>query len=165
MELKELITDKIVNYSLTQQIVMILGPTKSGKVTISRELANRTGYDLFIADDFINDYGLDTGMEIFKNTIDSYHYSGKKAIFEGILCYRLLRKLIKDGYYIPDIIIKVNCNEETINYFYNKEEPEKNLKYVNGFNRGLEKIWSEIKELVYYKNINLKVLELNTSIY
>lgn len=164
MNPSELITDKIIDYCKTLRIIMILGPTKSGKVSIARKLAMDTGFHLFIADEFIEKYGYEDALEQFRNELDNCYHSGVEAIFEGILCYRLLRKLVHDGYYVPDMIIKVDCDNSTITHFYSIEEPEKNINSVLGMNRGLQKIWIEILDFVHSQGKKLKVLTLNTSL-
>ena len=160
----DLITDKIIEYCRGQQIIMILGPTKSGKVSIARKLSMDTGHELFIADEFIQRYGMDNALEQFEMEIDNCYYTGKNCIFEGILCYRLLRRLTEKGYYLPNMVINVECNEETISHFYNLEEPEKNINRVLGFNRGLFKIFDETIGLLAIQQKKLPILSLNTSI-
>lgn len=160
-----LINQKIIDYCKSQKIIMIIGKTKSGKVSIARKLAMETGHELFIADEFIERHGYDNALDQFEMELDYCYQSGKNVIFEGILCYRLLRKLIGKGYYLPNMVIKVECNDETISYFYSLEEPEKNLNRVFGFNSGLEKIFEECLILLEFNNKKLPLLKLNTSIY
>jgi hypothetical protein len=165
MNPESLITEKIVNYCEPLQIIMILGAVKSGKVTIARKLAKELNRELFVADEFIERYGYDNALDQFEMELDNCHYAGKSVIFEGILCFRLLRKLIGKGYYLPDIVIKVECNDTTISHFYQIEEPEKNLKRVFGFNSGLDKIFEECLILLESNNEKIKLLTLNTSIF
>lgn len=165
MSPESLITQKIIDYCKTQQIVMILGKTKSGKVTISRKLAMDTGHELFIADEFIEKYGYENALNQFQIELDHCYHSGKNCIFEGILCYRLLRRLVKEGYYLPNMVIKVDCNDETISHFYNIEEPDKNMNRVRGFNNGLDQILDETIRLLTMQQKKLSILTLNTSIF
>lgn len=165
MSPESLITEKVVDYCKKQTIIMILGKTKSGKVTIARKLAMETGHELFIADEFIEKYGYEDALNQFETELNHCYYSGKNCIFEGILCYRLLRRLAKKGYYLPDMVIKVDCNDLTINHFYSIEEPNKNLNRVKGFNNGLDQIWNEISAWLISNNKQIKLLKLNTSIY
>ena len=164
MDPKTLVTDKIVEYCKKLQIIFVVGYTKTGKYTIAKELADRLHVDIFISDDFVARYGHKGSLSQLELEIEHCYYSGKPAIFEGILCYRLLRKLGQKGYIYPDLIIKTECNNETIRYFYEKEEPNKNLSRVFGFNQGLEKIWNEYIDLVYSQGKTVKLLNLNTSI-
>lgn len=160
-----LINQKIVDYCKSQKIIMIIGKTKSGKVSIARKLAMETGHELFIADEFIERHGYDNALDQFEMELDYCYQSGKNVIFEGILCYRLLRKLIGKGYYLPNMVIKVECSDETIRFFYEKEEPDKNLNRVFGFNSGLDSIWEQCLDILSQQGKNLKVLKLNTSIF
>jgi len=165
MSPESLVTDKIIDYCRNQQIIMILGKTKSGKVTIARKLAMDTGHELFIADEFIEKCGYENALNQFQTELDNCYHSGKNCIFEGILCYRLLRRLVKEGYYLPNMVIKVECNDETISHFYNIEEPDKNMNRVRGFNNGLDQILDETIRLLTMQQKKLPILTLNTSIY
>lgn len=166
MNPKDLVTEKIVDYCKPLSLIFILGPTKSGKVTISKELSKQLDdRELLIADEYIENYGYDFALDRFENDVKDHYYNCIPIIVEGILGYRLLRKIVKEGYHLPDMVIKVECNKETIQYFYEKEEPGKNLNSVFGFNSGLEKIWIQTLETVYSQNRRINVLKLNTSIY
>lgn len=162
---KDLVTQKIVDYCKQLQIIFVIGFTKTGKVTIAKELAKQLNYDILIADDFIENYGHDGALTMFKNEVERKFYNGDRFIVEGVLCFRLLRKLINTSGIIPDLIIKTECDDQTIRYFYEKEEPNKNLSRVFGFNQGLQKIFEEYIDFLYIQNKQVKVLKLNTSIY
>lgn len=166
MNPKDLITSRIVEYSRPLNFILILGYTKSGKVTIARELSKQLDNRLLlISDDYIEHYGHDEALNVLEREVNDYYYNTIPFIVEGILGFRLLRRLLKNGYYIPDMVIKTECNKETISYFYAKEDPEKNINSVFGFNMGLEKIWNEILQTTHQQNKKLKILILNTSIF
>jgi hypothetical protein len=165
MEPGNLITEKIVEYCKPLQLIFVVGFTKTGKVTIAKKLAKELNRSLYIADEFIERHGFDHALDEFEMEVERIYYNGEKAIFEGILCFRLLRRLIKKGYIMPDIIIKTECNEQTISHFYSIEEPEKNLKRVFGFNNGLKQIWNESLKNIASQGKTLKILTLNTSIF
>jgi 2-phosphoglycerate kinase len=165
MKPEDLLTDKIIDYCKSMQIIFVMGFTKTGKVSIARKLAKELNRELFIADEFIERYGHHDSVNQFELELDHCYHSGKSVIFEGILCFRLLRKIVEKGYFLPDMIIKTECNEQTIRHFYEKEEPNKNINRVFGFNSGLQKIWIEVLDFVHLQDKKLKVLTLNTSIY
>ena len=124
-----LITSKIVKYCEPLPLIFVMGYTKTGKVTIARKLAEQLNRTLYIADEFIEKHGYDHALDEFEMELERCYYSGEKVIFEGILCFRLLRILAKKGYIIPDMIIKTDCNIETITHFYDIEgEEKKNYK-------------------------------------
>lgn len=160
----DLITPKIVEYCESLQMIFVVGYTKTGKVTISKKLAKELNRILLIADDYIEMYGHDDAIIYFQRDIEKYYHSNVPFIVEGVLCFRVLRKLINTMGIIPDMIIKTKCDERTITHFYNKEEPNKNINRVLGFNQGLEKIWKDYIDYVYSQGSKVKVLTLNTSI-
>ena len=162
---KDLVTQKIVDYCKQLQIIFVIGFTKTGKVTIAKELAKQLNYDILIADDFIENYGHNGALTMFKNEVERKFYNGDKFIVEGVLCFRLLRKLINTSGIIPDLIIKTECNDQTIRYFYDLENPEKNITQVMGFNLGLNSIWNQYLDVLNNMGKSIKVLTLNTSIF
>lgn len=162
---KDLVTEKIVNYCRPLSHILIIGSVKSGKVTIARKLASELDRILLISDDYIERYGQNDALNYLEQEMNDYYYSATPIIVEGILGFRLLRRMIKNGYHLPDMVIKTECSEETIRYFYNKENPEKNINSVIGFNSGLEKIYRECLDLIKLQNRSIKQLTLNTSIF
>lgn len=166
MDPKSLVTPRIVEYCKPLQLIFITGYTKSGKVTIARELSkqleNRT---LLISDSYIENYGHEEALNFLERDLNEYHYSSEPIIIEGILTFRLLRRMARNGYYLPDMVIKTECNEQTITHFYKLEEPYKNLNSVFGFNAGLNKIFQETLNIIKQQNKKLPILTLNTSIY
>jgi len=166
MDPKSLINDRIVDYCKPLQLIFVIGFTKSGKVTIAKELSKRLdNRPLYIADEFIERYGYDHALDEFESQLERSYYGGEQVIFEGILCFRLLRRLIEKGFILPDMVIKTECNDATISYFYSIEEANKNMNRVFGFNAGLQKIWNECLEITSIQNKKLKILTLNTSIF
>jgi gluconate kinase len=163
---RDLITPKIVEYCKPLSLIFILGVTKSGKVTIARELSkqldNRT---LLISDSYIESHGHEEALNFLERDLNEYHYNSEFIIIEGILAFRLLRRIARNGYYLPDMVIKTECNEATIQHFYLLEEPYKNLNSVFGFNAGLDKIRHETLNIIKQQNKKLPILTLNTSIY
>lgn len=160
----DLITPKIVEYCKSLQMIFVIGYTKTGKVTISKKLAKELNRTLLIADDYIETYGHEDAIIYFQRDIEKYYHSNVPFIAEGVLCFRVLRKLINTMGIIPDMIIKTECNNETITHFYNVDGEGHKINRALGFNQGLNKIWEEYKNLVYLSNSKVKVLELNTSI-
>lgn len=166
MNPKDLVTEKIVNYCKPLSLILIIGSVKSGKVTIARELAKQLdNRKLFISDEYIANWGHDNALNRLEEDINESYYGSDPIIIEGILGFRLLRRMVKNGYHLPDMVIKTECNKETISYFYEREEPGKNLNSVHGFNQGLEKIFKESVYLLKSRGKKLPILILNTSIF
>ena len=95
MEPGSLITQKILDYCKPLSLIFVMGYTKTGKVTIARRLSKDLDRELFIADEFIKKYGYDNALDQFELELEHCYYAGKQVIFEGILCFRLLRRLLK----------------------------------------------------------------------
>jgi len=162
----ELVTSQLVNYCSPLKTIVVCGYTKTGKITIAKKLAEQLNRMLFISDDYsFEKYG-DKTLEIFMSNVLPYHQKGIPIIVEGVLCFRLLRKGIQEDCFYPDLILKTDCNEETIKYFYKKDGEESKISRALSFNKGLNKIWNDYLDLV---SLNPRIkkpqyLELNTSL-
>jgi len=165
MKPESLITSKIIEYCHPLPLIFVTGATKTGKVAIARKLASELDRQLLISDDYIEKYGQKDALDMLERDVNDCYYAVLPIIVEGILTYRLLRRMATKGHYLPDVLIKTECNEQTIQYFYQREEPNKNLNSVFGFNRGLEKIYNESIELIQSQGQTIKQLKLNTSIF
>lgn len=161
----DLVTSQLVKYCSSMNTIVICGYTKTGKVTIAKKLAEQLNRPLFISDDYQH---LDpkNSLDIFIEDISKYHFQKVPIIVEGILCFRLLRKGIKESCFFPDLILKTNCNEATIRHFYNKDGEGYKVERALAFNKGLNTIWTEYLDLL---NVNPWIkkpqyLELNTSL-
>jgi hypothetical protein len=64
------------------------------------------------------------------------------------------------------MLIKTECNEETIRHFYEKDGEGSKTDRALSFNKGLDKIWKDYLNLLYYSPyiIPPEYIELNTSI-
>jgi hypothetical protein len=64
------------------------------------------------------------------------------------------------------MLIKTECNEETIRHFYEKDGEISKIDRALSFNKGLDKIWKDYINLLNYNPyiIPPEYIELNTSI-
>jgi len=160
----DLVTSQLVKYCTTKPIIVVCGYTKTGKVTIARKLAMELNRDILISDNY-QIFGNEDSLYRFMEDAVGYYKNNTPVIIEGILCFRLLRKGLQLNTFAPDVIIKTNCNEDTIKYFYNKEGEGSKINRALSFNKGLDKIWGDY--LLLLKSTNMKkpdYLELNTSL-
>lgn len=166
MNPKDLITPRIVDFCRDLPLIFVVGVTKSGKITIAKELSKQLDNRiLLISDEYVEKYDHNDALNMLERDMNENYYSTFPIIVEGILGFRLLRRMSQNGYHLPNIVIKTECNENTIRHFYQLEEQNKNLNSVFGFNKGLNSIWLETLEIVHSQGRQLKVLTLNTSIF
>jgi hypothetical protein len=161
----DLVTPQLVNYCAPMNTIVVCGYTKTGKITIAKKLAEQLNRPLFISDDYQNLDSKDS-LSIFMEDVLKYYSQKLPIIVEGILCFRLLRKGIKESCFFPDLILKTKCDENTIRHFYNKDGEGHKIERALAFNRGLNTIWTEYQDLLA-TNPWLKrpyYLELNTSL-
>lgn len=159
----DLVTPQILSICEQSPIIVVCGYTKTGKVTIARKIANTLKRRLFISDDY-QIYGPQEAMYVLLKDLLT---ENRPFIVEGVQCFRLLRKGIQLNNFFPDLIIKTKCNEETIRYFYKKDNESEKIENAIKYNKGLNKIWEDYLQLLS-SNPNIKrpkYIELNTSIF
>lgn len=156
-----LITPELVNHCKQFNTIVVCGFTKTGKGIIAKELANQLNRQLLMSDDF----GFE-GYDDFRNVVLSVYNKRIPIVIEGVLCFRLLRKGIQENNFHPDLLIRTNCNESTIRYFYEHDGEASKINRVMSYNKGLNTIWDEYRELLK-SDLLIKrpiYIELNTSI-
>ena len=166
MNPSKLITPELIDYCSQFKTITVLGYTKTGKITIAKKLAQKLNYPLFESDYYIN---IEDRKQSLYNLIDDilpYYQSNQPLIIEGILGFRLLRKGLQLNNFFPDLIIKTKCNDETIKHFYRVDNEESKINRALSFNKGLNKIWDEYKEMLR-NNLHNKIpkfIELETTL-
>jgi hypothetical protein len=166
MDPSNLVTPQLLNFCTPLKSIVICGFTKTGKVTIAKKIATSLNRPLFITDDYTKKYGYNNALEELMKDIIPLYNNQIPFIVEGILCFRLLRKSIKLNNFYPDFIIKTECDDKTISYFYHKDGETHKLKKALIFNKGLNTIWNEYKEILRVNPLLPipKYLSLNTSL-
>lgn len=155
-----LITPQLIDRCKPMKIIVVCGFTKTGKAIIARELAKQLKRPLVESDD----YGFEAYEYFVKDSLNLVRQM--PVIIEGVLSFRLLRGGIKDNTFVPDLILKTNCNEATIRHFYEKEGEGRKINRVLAFNRSLNTIWEDyLEERSLLPWIKFpEYLELNTSL-
>jgi len=148
MNPKNLVTPHLVDHCKTFNTIVICGYTKTGKVTIAKELSQQLGIPLFMSDDYIDVKDREQSLYTLIEHIMPLYYSNDPFIVEGILAFRLLRKGIQMNNFFPDLILKTKCNDETIKHFYRQDGEESKINRALSFNKGLNTIWDEYRDLL-----------------
>jgi len=163
----DLVDERLLDICRDKQSIVIVGYTKTGKIKIATELSKRLNTPLIISDHHINN-NRETALENMMDDVLYYHNDPNKSIIvEGVLCFRLLRKGIQLNNFYPDMVIKVECNDETIKHFYRVDGEEHKIKRAMAFNKGLAGIWEEYLDIL---SINQSIkrpafIKVNTSIF
>jgi hypothetical protein len=163
MKPADLVTPELIKHCSNFNTIVILGFTKTGKLPIARKIAQELDVPLFISDEYLESKD---PLEAFMNDVTYHQRSGNQIVVEGTLCFRLLRKGLELSNFNTDLIIKTNCNEETIKYFYNQDNESHKIKRALSFNQGLNKIWDEYRKMLTnnYSPIIPQYIELNTTL-
>jgi hypothetical protein len=144
----DLVTSHLIDYCKNYNTIVVCGYTKTGKVTIAKKLAQELNRPLFISDDYIDIADREQSLYNLIDNILPYYQTNQPIIIEGILCFRLLRKGIQLDNFSPDLIIKTKCNDETIKHFYRMDGEGSKIDRALSFNKGLNTIWDEYRELL-----------------
>jgi uridine kinase len=161
----DLVTPSLIELCVPMKTIVVCGYTKTGKVTIANKIAAKLNRPLFISDDY-QSLGHEESLNYLLKETYKHQISNSPIIVEGILCFRLLRKGIKETSFFPDLIIKTNCDERTIRHFYNKDNEGHKIERALAFNKGLNTIWEEYQDLLIANPWvkKPKFIELNTSL-
>jgi hypothetical protein len=145
MKPADLVTPELIQHCSQFNTIVVLGYTKTGKLPIAKKIATELNCPLFISDEYLE---LKDPLDAFMNDIILHQKRKNQIIVEGTLCFRLLRKGLELSNFNTDLIIKTNCNEETIKYFYNLDSESHKIKRALSFNQGLNKIWNEYRSML-----------------
>lgn len=145
MKPTDLVTPELIQHCSNFNIIVVLGYTKTGKLPIAKKIATELDRPLFISDEYLE---LKDPLEALMGDVTYHQRRGNQIVIEGTLCFRLLRKGLELSNFNTDLIIKTNCNEETIKYFYNQDGESYKIKRALSFNQGLNKIWDEYRSML-----------------
>lgn len=145
--------------------IVLFGYTKTGKVKIAKSISEHLGIKLIKTDDYQH---IDFKQAVYTmlGVITNLEKSNIPFIIEGVQCARILRKGLETGTFTPDIVIRTECNEQTIKHCYIQDGEIDKLKGALSFNKGVEKIYNEyldyLEDMPYIKP---KFITINTSLF
>jgi len=162
----DLITPPLIDYCSQYNSIIVCGPPKSGKITISKKLAEELNRPLLKSDDYIDPKDRLGAMYIFMDDILKLYNQNIPFIAEGVMCFRVLRKGLQLKNFSPELILKTICDDYTTEYFYNMDGENYKINRVKSFKKSLDTIWNEYLSLLnnIEKHKHPKYLELDTSI-
>lgn len=128
---------------LTGKTVVIIGCPASGKTTLGKVLATRTGAKLIHTDDYIQ-HGYKEALYVLLADIMEIE---EPVIVEGVHGYRLLRKGVEFDNFYPDVVIELEVAQEQVNAVYAKERPGKKVEYLAAFNKMHQTILNKYREM------------------
>ena len=160
-KLDVLITDDLINECLNKHYIIIYGHAKSGKILIARLLSEKLKRKLIVTDDFIH-YGFKECIYVIREKIKEIN---EPLIIEGVQTARLLRKGIEMNDFFADLIIHLECDEQSIEQSYINDGEINKIPQIHKFNQTIDKIFEEYKYLqeINYPEKKPQIITLNTS--
>lgn len=125
----------LFNIDLAGKSVVIIGCPASGKTTLARRLAERTGTRLVETDSYLGHDYKAALYELIER--DLMPFSGA-VIVEGVQGYRLLRKGVEgwEGWHFyPDVVIELKVTPEQVDRVYRTERKGKKVGSLTAFNK------------------------------
>ena len=125
----------LLTLDLTGKSVAIIGCPASGKTTLARRLAERTGTRLVETDSYLGYEYKAALYEMIER--DLMPFNGA-VIVEGVQGYRLLRKGVEgwEGWHFyPDIVIELKVTDEQVERVYHTERKGKKVGSLTAFNK------------------------------
>lgn len=135
---------------LSRQNIVIIGCPASGKTTLAKELAKRTGQKVVHTDDYIG-FGYKESLYVLMADLME---QDRAVIVEGVQGYRLLRKGVEMGCIYPDIVIELKVSPEQVERVYRTERVwdkrrsvDKVVKNLEAFNKMHETILADYAQM------------------
>lgn len=166
MDLQKYITPQLIDECKKYSSIVVLGIPNSGKTTFATQLSKNIQYTLIKSDDYFIKDNQQESLEYLYREVTHYYNNNIPFIVEGVLGYRLLRKGAQTASFLPDLIINLNCNMETMIHFYEQDNESHKINRAVGYVKGLTSIFQEYKNILL-NNPQLKrpqYIELDTSI-
>jgi broad-specificity NMP kinase len=179
-KLQELITEDLIQVCKQGRHIAILGPAGSGKVSITKNIAEKLDSDYTFSDDYVKDLIQENDFSPRRLKINRkgnykesiYHMlenvrSHNNLVYAGMGVPRLLRAGLRDYNYVPDIVIVVECNEITLEYSHTMRGDMHKLKNNLAAHKGNQKVLREWNDKLQ-RNLLLPyptILKIDTSIY
>ena len=183
-DISPLITEDLTSIANDSYHIAIVGPNGSGKIGIAKTLSEKTGYNYMVSDDFIadldpsvHDYRAKSALQIQPRTrnnatdamysmLDMVMEHKSPLIYVGSLVPRLLRAGLRDQMYVPDTVIVVECDENTLRLGHNMRNHSSKLQANLNAYKGQKKVLNEWNEMLN-KDMLIPyplVLKLDTSV-
>ena len=128
---------------LSRKNIVIIGCPASGKTTLAKELAKRTGQKVFHTDDYMQ-HGYKESLYVLMADLME---QDRAVIVEGVQGYRLLRKGVEMGCIYPDIVIELKVSPEQVERVYRTERKAEKLPKLSAFNKMHETILADYAQM------------------
>lgn len=180
-KLQELITEDLLQTCREGKHIAVLGPAGSGKVSITKTIAERLNISYSFSDDYVQDLvqendfspnrlvinGKGDYRESIYHMLENVRNFNNSLIYAGMGVPRLLRAGLRDHNYVPDIVIVVECDEITLEYSHTMRGDMHKLKHNLAAHKGNLKVIKEWNDSLQ-RNILIPyptILKIDTSIY
>lgn len=120
--------------------VVVIGPPGSGKTHVATVLAETSELPIYSTDKFLCDGHVQALYTVMNSVGD------KGWIVEGMIGYRLLRKMKELELEPPDIVIELEATDDMIITSYAQRDKVVNIKRIRAFCKAHEKVLDD-----YYK--------------
>ncbi len=124
---------------LSRKNIVIIGCPASGKTTLAKELAKRTGQKVVHTDDYMQ-HGYKQSLYVLMADLME---QDSTVIVEGVQGYRLLRKGVELDCIYPDIVIELKVSPEQVERVYRTERKAEKLPKLAAFNKMHETILAD----------------------
>ena len=131
--------------------ILILGCSLSGKTTLSRTYTST--HKIIHTDDCMNFGDYKSVMFLIAEIVKTERKKGK-IIIEGVQGYRLLRHWLRNNYKLPDVVIELDIDNNTIKD--RSIKLKRDYKGIMAQKIGNDKIMKECKEFPIFNNVIYK---------
>lgn len=136
----------LLKLDIAGKTVVIIGCPASGKTTLGKALAERTGRDVIHTDDYM-EHGYKQSMYAVLADLMMRDENTAPPIIEGVQGYRLLRKGVELDCFYPDVVIELHVTPEQVARVYREQRSEKKAGSLIAFNKMHETILADYRAM------------------
>ena len=142
-------------------IIAITGGPRSAKSTIGDMVANMVELPHFITDDWKH-----LGYEPAKDAIVGWlkRNNTTNFVLSGMNTARVMRELARQGVTFADLVIKIECDLETISHFYRKAGEADKIPYIESVLKANETVTNDWLRVAKQKGHEPEIIEVDTSL-
>jgi len=162
-QLTHLVTEELTSICRESKHIAVVGPTRSGKSLIANTISSRINYEHIQTDEYLHSHDHKQRPYVVLERV----MKTPTCVISGMAVPRMLRASLRDHFYVPDAVIIVECNEQTLKHSHQKDLAidvfESNLSFHKG-NMTILNEWNSMLNadmLVEYPTI----VRIDTSVF
>tara|TARA_R110002124_G_scaffold25435_5_gene92253 strand:- start:1865 stop:2401 length:537 start_codon:yes stop_codon:yes gene_type:complete len=116
-QISHLVTEELTSICSESKHIAVVGPARSGKSMIANIISSRINYEHIQSDQYLESHSnKERPYAVLQRALNT-----PQCVISGMSVPRMLRAGLRDHYYVPDAVIIVECNEQTLEQSHRKD--------------------------------------------